>query len=133
MCKGKKNRFEGDYNGISAYTILDGNGNKIDENIINMSLKIEKVGIGAYRCTMIYSNEANPRIIMSFKDNNDVLVGSTSTGNGIVYIYFEGNKLRHKVNTISNVGGILINRLRVSKLKRVTYDDGHHGNCSCKH
>jgi hypothetical protein len=128
MCDCKKKSFEGDYGGVSAYTILDGNGNKIDENIINMSLKIEKVGIGAYRCTMIYSDEANPRIIMSFKDNNDVLVGSTSTGNGIVYIYFEGNKLRHKVSTISNVGGILINRLRVSELKKISHHD-----CNCNH
>ncbi len=136
MCKGKENSFVGEYNGASFITRLDVNGNKVEDKIVNIKIKIENAGIGAYKCTITYSDQPNPTIILGFKDNNNTIVSSTSSGNGIVYIYFDGNKLRHKISSTNNDGNKIV---RVSELKKVKNNDcyhgyhDHHGLCGCKH
>jgi hypothetical protein len=132
MCKEKENSFVGEYNGVSYLTRIDVNGNKVEDKLINIKIKIEKVGVGAYKCIITYSDNPTNIIILGFKDNNNTIVSSTASGNGIVYIYFDGHKLRHKVSTTTTNGELV----RVSELKRITYNDGHHGhhcNCGCKH
>jgi hypothetical protein len=135
MCKGKENSFVGEYNGESYLTRIDANGIKVEDKLLNIKLKIEKVGVGAYKCTTTYSDQPNNLITLGFKDDDNTIVSETSVGRGIIYIYFEGNKLRQKVSTIDNNGDRAV---RSSELKRVTHNDcschhGHHGNCGCKH
>ena len=126
MCK--ENSFVGEYIGASFLTRLDVNGNKIEDKLVNIKISIENVGKGAYKCTITYSDQSIPTIILGFKDNNNTIVSSTSSGNGIVYIYFDGNKLRHKISTANSDGNKTV---RVSDLKRVTYNDNYHGHRGC--
>ena len=141
MCKGKENNFVGEYIGKTFTTIIDANGNKVEaEDIEKIKIKIEKVGVGAYKCIINYyindeDDEDDGIIILGFKDNNNTIVSSSASGTGIVYIYFDGNKLRHKVSFIIEDNDTLV---RVSELKRVKNNDcschhSHHGNCCCKH
>jgi len=134
MCKGKENSFVGEYNGVSYLTKIDVNGIKVEDKLLNIKIKIEKVGVGAYKCTITYSDNPTDIIILGFKDNNNTIVSSTASGAGIVYIYFDGHKLRHKISTATSDGELV----RVSELKRVTHNDcschnGYYGNCGCKH
>jgi len=137
MCKGKENSFVGEYIGKTFTTIIDANGNKVEaEDIENIKIKIEKVGVGAYKCIInYYEDEDSGIIILGFKDNNNTIVTSSASGTGIVNIYFDGNKLRHKVSFIIEDNNTLV---RVSELKRVKNNNcschhSHHGNCGCKH
>jgi hypothetical protein len=136
MCKEKENDFVGEYSGLGFKTRLDVNGNKIEENNVLINIKIEKIGVGAYK---IFTNFNDNLIIdtyntLGFIDKNNTLVSETDSGSGFIYIYFDGNKLRHKLSVEFSGNKVV----RVSKLKRVTYNDcschhGHHGNCGCKH
>ncbi len=123
------------YIGKTFTTIIDANGNKVEAENIE-KIKIKKIGVGAYKCIMNYyindeDDEDNGVIILGFKDNNNTIVSSTATDTGIVYIYFDGNK-------VSFIFGDNDKLVRVSELKRVKNNDcsyhySYRGNCGCKH
>ena len=110
-----KSEFVGEYIGKSFKTRLDAKGDVIEESNTFIYIKIEKVGLGAYKLITVYG-DIGTKIIFGFKDKKNTIVTETTSASGIINIYFEGNKLIHKVS--NNFADTKI--VDVAELKRIS-------------
>lgn len=83
--------FSGEFSGKYDLT-------KVENGITNTSgtvtIKIEKVGVGAYLQTIVYDRRTTINVLGFEKDG--VLVSQNQSGQGINYTYFDGKHLFHK-------------------------------------
>lgn len=91
---------------------------KVENGISNtegrVTIKIEKIGVGAYLQTIVYDRKTTINVLGFEKDG--VIVSENQSGNGINYTYFDGKHLIHKDSNKSSTAAIWTTR--VCKLRR---------------
>jgi hypothetical protein len=118
MCK--ENNFVGEFVGKSYKTIINDKGDVIKQSEFTINIKVEKVGVGAYKANINYYDGLPVRIVCGFLDEgNDELILTLETRSNTIaydYLYFCGKKLIHKNSlTVGNNEQIV----RSSKLIRI--------------
>jgi len=104
-------KFEGEFTGKYDSTKVDSNG--ISTFSGNITIKIQKVGKGAYLQNISYDGKEANNVLGFVKD--DTIVSQNQSGNGVNYTYFDGKCLVHKVSNKPSTPNWTVN---VSKLKR---------------
>jgi hypothetical protein len=107
-----KHKFIGEFSGKYDLTRVDGNG--ISNSTGSITIKIQKVGKGAYLQTIVYDKNDVVNVLGFIKD--DVIVSQNQSGYGTNYTFFDGNCLIHNdTNKPPNVNNWTV---KVSKLSR---------------
>jgi hypothetical protein len=105
MCK--EDNFVGEFVGKSYKTRINDKGDVIEHSEFTINIKVEKVGVGAYKANINYYDGRPVRIVCGFLDEeNDELILIKETnftindikykGIDYDYLYFCGKKLIHK-------------------------------------
>jgi len=98
MCK--EDNFIGEFVGKSYKTRINDKGDVIEHSEFTINIKVEKVGVGAYKANINYYDGRPVRIVCGFLDEgNDELILIKETDFKTIdydYLYFCGKKLIHK-------------------------------------
>jgi hypothetical protein len=107
----KKQNFYGEFSG--KYDLTKVNTGGISNSSGSVTIKIEKIGKGAYLQTIVYDGINTVNILGFIKD--ETIISQNQSGNGISYTYFDGKYLIHKD---SNKPSSPNWSVKVSKLRR---------------